>query len=1055
MHAALLHLYLRFILATALSMSAWTALAAAPLPASAQVLQGFERPPREFATAPLWVWNDLLTEQQIRDTMRDLAGQDVRQVFVHPRPGLMTPYLDQDWFRLWRTALDEAKKLDMNVWIYDENSYPSGFAGGWVPELMPESRGRGLHFQETTSPPTASPEVLAVYRLGGSAPENVTAQWRSGAGLPEGHPYLVATIKRAGNSPWHGGRSYVDLLFPGVTEKFIEVTLEKYRREIGDEFGKRIPGVFTDEPELVPAGGLPWTPDLPEQFQRRWGYDLIASLPSLKLPTGDWKRVRHNYYQTLLDLFIERWAKPYYDWCERHNLEFTGHYWEHEWPNCVGVPDNMAMSAWQQRPGIDTLMNQYAEHTHAQFGNIRAVREIASVANQLGRRRTLCEAYGAGGWDLRFEDMKRIGDWLYVLGVNTLDEHLSYVTLRGARKRDHPQSFSYHEPWWGAYHNVATYFGRLSAILSQGQQINRLLVLEPTTTAWCYQGDREHLGKIGESFAQLAKELDTAQIEYDLGCEDIVARHGRVQGAEFVIGQRSYPVIVLPPFTENLNGRTWTLLHEFIVNGGRILNCGAKPQFIDGRWASGSQEDGPAAKFNPRWESVDRSDLVARVEALNLTPGFAIRREAGDRGILFHHRRQLADGQILFLVNTSLDQVSDGSVQAANRSVERWDPHTGAAEDYPFTRTGEGLEISFRLPPAGSLLLFLSDQADAARSTGRSPSGLTTAGSASVSGQAGAIAVTPKESMTIRRLAPNVLTLDHVDVKAAGETRTNLYYYPAQQWVFQKHGLERNPWDSAVQFQDEFIRKSFPPDSGFEVSYRFRLEGAAPHDLGIAVERPDLYSVTCNDQAVRAVPGDYWRDKAFGRIDLSKVAKPGENVVTLKARPFTIFHEIEPAYLLGDFSVEPAERGFVVKPPTPLTLKPWKEQGLSFYADGVAYRQSFELPSIDGRYAVACPRWHGAVIEVRINGKSAGHIGWAPWSLDVTRWLKQGANEVEVVVIGTLKNTFGPHHGKPGLGSAWPGMFQKAPEVALPPGRDYHTVDYGLWEPFSLERWTP
>ena len=57
----------------------------------------------------------------------------MKQVWVHPRPGLMTPYLTPDWFRLWHVALDEAGELDMNVWIYDENSYPSGFAGGWVP----------------------------------------------------------------------------------------------------------------------------------------------------------------------------------------------------------------------------------------------------------------------------------------------------------------------------------------------------------------------------------------------------------------------------------------------------------------------------------------------------------------------------------------------------------------------------------------------------------------------------------------------------------------------------------------------------------------------------------------------------------------------------------------------------------------------------------------------------------------------------------------------------------------------------------------------------------
>src|SRR4030042_206956 len=139
------------------------------------------------------------------------------------------------------------------------------------------------------------------------------------------------------------------------------------------------------------------------------------------------------------------------------------------------APHNMAMYAWHQRPAIDTRMNQYSEDTHAQFGNVRAVRELSSVANQFARRRTLCEAYGAGGWDLRFEDMKRIGDWIYVLGVNTLDEHLSYITIRGARTRDHPHLFSYHEPWWSAYHVMAQYFTRLSLVMSQGRQLNRVL----------------------------------------------------------------------------------------------------------------------------------------------------------------------------------------------------------------------------------------------------------------------------------------------------------------------------------------------------------------------------------------------------------------------------------------------------------------------------------------------------------------------------------------------------------------------------------------------------
>jgi hypothetical protein len=59
---------------------------------------------------------------------------------------------------------------------------------------------------------------------------------------------------------------------------------------------------------------------------------------------------------------------------------------------------------------------------------------------------------------------------------------------------------------------------------------------------------------------------------------------------------------------------------------------------------------------------------------------------------------------------------------------------------------------------------------------------------------------------------------------------------------------------------------------------------------------------------------------------------------------------------------------------------------------------------------------------------------------------------VDVTVIGTLKNTLGPHHGKPALGAAWPAGFQKGPNSGPPPGADYSTVAYGLFEPFVLKQ---
>ena len=307
---------------------------------STELRSQFANPPRQYSSAPLWVWNDMLTEEEIIGTLRDLAGQNVKQVFVHPRPGLMTPYLSEQWFRLWKAALKEAERLDMNVWIYDENSYPSGFAGGFVPDAMPQSRGKGLEIKEVGwglphQDPSAgktggaSPTLqldencVAVLRPTTDGFENVTKQAKAGEQLPAGK-YMVASLRWAATSPWHGGKFYVNLLTPGVTEKFLSITLDAYAREIGDQFGKRVPGVFTDEPHILPAGGVPWADDLPEVFQKRWGYDLIDNLPSLVQPVGDWKQVRHDYLQVLLELFIERWAKPYHDYCDKHGLEFTG-----------------------------------------------------------------------------------------------------------------------------------------------------------------------------------------------------------------------------------------------------------------------------------------------------------------------------------------------------------------------------------------------------------------------------------------------------------------------------------------------------------------------------------------------------------------------------------------------------------------------------------------------------------------------------------------------------------------------------------------------------------
>ena len=121
--------------------------ATAPPPDSyGRLRQLFPNPPVENRAAPLWAWNGDITEAEIRSHLSELSEQGIGGVFIHPRPGMVTEYLSDRWFELSRYTLAEAKKLGMQVWMYDENSWPSGFGGGHVPAEMPESYngGQGL-----------------------------------------------------------------------------------------------------------------------------------------------------------------------------------------------------------------------------------------------------------------------------------------------------------------------------------------------------------------------------------------------------------------------------------------------------------------------------------------------------------------------------------------------------------------------------------------------------------------------------------------------------------------------------------------------------------------------------------------------------------------------------------------------------------------------------------------------------------------------------------------------------------------------------------------------
>ncbi|MBT6005411.1 MAG: hypothetical protein HOG79_06805, partial [Prolixibacteraceae bacterium] len=669
-------------------------------------------------------------------------------------------------------------------------------------------------------------------------------------------------------------------------------------------------------------------------------------LMSLITETGDWKKVRHNYQSTILQLFIDRWSKPWYKYTEEKNLQWTGHYWEHGWPSPKEGPDNMAMYAWHQVPAIDMLFNS-EELRPDQFGNVRNLKELSSVVNQFERHRALSETYGAAGWELTFDDMKRLGDWEYVLGVNFMNQHLAYMSLAGDRKHDFPQSFGTHAPYWGLYRYQADYFARLSLALSSGYQKNNILVIEPTTTAWMYYNPNSRAnGKMYEvknKFEPFLDKLERFQVEYDLGCENIIKDHGRIEDGKLIINKAGYELVILPPGLKNIDDTSFELLKLFVQAGGKVLQIGSNPQFVDG----GNQSFGELQNYE-NWEIITELNESLFVELSN---NENIRFENLDsiRGRVFHQRREFEDGQLLFVTNFDKEEFAEIKINMHGKSVIDLNAADGKIEPYIFEKQKGRVHFSISLPPSGSQLLFISTKNGDSKKPKIIPS----------------LELLATGKTTISNVTSNILNLDYVELTMGKFQSESMYFYKAANEIWKEHGYPDNPWVSSSQFKTELVdADTFPEGSGFSVSYLFDVEeDFQTKNVRLVVERPWLYQVMVNGIEVTPIENENWFDSDFLLFEIGDLIQPGKNEAVLTASPFSIYCELEPVYLLGDFAALSLEKGWEIQTKKELRIGSWKEQGMPFYGQTVSYTKSVDI-KVEGDFLIRLPEWKGTVAEV-------------------------------------------------------------------------------------------
>jgi hypothetical protein len=485
----------------------------------------------------LWAINDGLSPIALKKQMNELKETGLTGVVFHPRfyPG-NPPYMSESYLKTVSDLILHARDLGMEFWIYDENGWPSGTAGGQVLQRLPNSVCEWIEWH------TGSCGVYC---------EKAEVENKSEGNIAFLSKVAVSSLDRR------------------ATEMFIALTHEGYRKGLQPEAFDYITGFFTDEVGFldghgvsVSRGGIPWHDSLPAKYEAKYGERLEPLLPLLFIDGEGSGKVRTRFWELLTDALIDGFYRPIEDWCTAHGKLFTGHLKAEENPffqltysgSCFQVLKGLTI------PAIDAL------ERHP--GNNFYPRIVHSLAMQQGREGCLVEAHGGSGWGTSPESFTEYVLWLASHGIERFVFHLAQFKLTSHAVHDWPPSMPLHLTWRDAFPSILDGIRRRTALLPElRDEEPELLIVTPTRGVMASFDPRnacainEHngdgvpnataSGAISNSFIEQVEKLHAAGVHYELTEERAIEEDALIADGSVKLGLRRYGRVLLP------NGCRW------------------------------------------------------------------------------------------------------------------------------------------------------------------------------------------------------------------------------------------------------------------------------------------------------------------------------------------------------------------------------------------------------------------------------------------------------------------------------------------------------------------
>lgn len=975
----------------------------------------FRSPTCEYRGTPFWAWNCKLEREELLRQIDILKQMGFGGFHMHVRSGMATPYLSDEFMDRVDDCVQKAKKEDMLAWLYDEDRWPSGFAGGMVTK-DPECRIRYLLFtptpyeveggrvrvgnEQATALRSGLGKLLAVFdvELDGNGCLQSYEQVEQGA-RPRGRLWY-AYVESPQPSPRYNGTTYVNVLDRRAIKRFLEVTHERYFERFGSEFDKSIPAIFTDEPQFTHKTALnfsdaardqamPWTDDLPDTYRAAYSDDIVPHIPELfwELPEGRVSLSRYRFHDHVTDRFVTAFADTYGEWCRDHNIKMTGHVMCEPKLESQTRAVGEAMRSYRsfQLPGIDMLANRY---------ELTTAKQAQSAVHQYGREGMLSELYGVTGWGFDFRGHKLHGDWQAALGVTVRVPHLSWVSMEGEAKRDYPASISYQSCWYPEYSYIEDHFARLNTALTRGSAEVRVGVIHPIETYWLHWGPADKTGlrrgQLDSDFQNLTSWLLYGSIDFDFISEALLPQLCRAGGSPLEVGHMAYDAIVVPG-CETLRSSTLERLREFVRQGGRLIFMGDAPKLVD---ALAGREDELRALYDAA--AVIPFAKASLLEALEPYRTLEIR---GDNGALtdnlLYQLRCDGEDRWLFIANGKEPYNNDISRKQTIKitlpgqwCARLYDTLDGSISDKAVSYRGNTTVISHTLYQHDSLLLRLS------------PGHSTVEGVTQPRAEGVPVALAARVPFTLDE--PNVLLLDTAEYSFdGGELQPEEELLRIDTTC--RRSLGWTPWNGSSD--QPWHIPATPPDHRIRLIFRF-VSDIDYAGARLALETPEVASVTLNSRPVDTTPDGWYVDKAIKTVALPPIVR-GENTLVIEY-PFGLRAAVEWCYVLGNFGVEVSGRyKKIIAMPETLSFGSITTQGLPFYGGAVTYHVALESGGED--VEVTLPQYRAGVATVALDGGAPKTVAFAPYRA-VLDGGEAGEHRLDIKLYLTRVNGFGPLH---------------------------------------------